>query len=214
MTQGPEIFLVSDGYEQGGDAWFKVRAGTPSSSEFSAILAKGEGRTRRAYMLRLAGERLMGLPEETFKSPAMDRGNQAEPELRSLYMLLTDNIVDRSVGLMRQRGAICSPDGLIGTNGIVQFKSAKPSVLVDLLAKDAFPPGHVAQCQGELWVSDREWTEIAIGWPYPPEKGFPGVPMLIKRAYRDAKFIAELAREVQAFQDELAALVERIRKWG
>ena len=211
---GPEIFLVADGYEQGGEAWFKVRAGTPSSSEFSAILAKGEGRTRRAYMLRLAGERLMGLPEETFKSPAMDRGNQVEPDLRALYTLLTDNIVDRSVGLMRQRGAICSPDGLIGANGIVQFKSAKPSVLIDIIAKDAFPPGHVAQCQGELWVSDREWNEIAIGWPYQAAPGCPGLPLFTKKAYRDAKFIAELAREVKFFQDELDALVERIRKWG
>lgn len=43
---GVEIFNC----EQGSDAWHEARRGIVTASNFSKILAKGEGKTRATYM--------------------------------------------------------------------------------------------------------------------------------------------------------------------
>jgi hypothetical protein len=45
---------------QGSEEWFEERRGCATASMFSAVMAKGEGKTRKAYMLKLAAERLTG----------------------------------------------------------------------------------------------------------------------------------------------------------
>ena len=54
--------------EQNTEAWFRRRMGVPTASQFGAVLAKGEGKTRRTYMLKLAGEILTGKPMEGFSN--------------------------------------------------------------------------------------------------------------------------------------------------
>jgi len=65
---------------QGSPEWFQARLGIPTASCFSQVLAKGEGKVRATYMRRLAGEIITGQSAETFKSEAMERGNQMEAE--------------------------------------------------------------------------------------------------------------------------------------
>jgi len=58
--------------EQGSEEWFKVRAGMPTASEFATVMASGRGggdsKTRRTYMLKLAGEILTGEPKENYSN--------------------------------------------------------------------------------------------------------------------------------------------------
>jgi hypothetical protein len=74
------------------------------------------------------------------------------------------------------------------------------------LLADKFPADHVAQCQGGLWVTGREWIDIVCYYP--------NMPVFIKRAYRDEAYIANLAGEVAKFTDELDALVAKISAYG
>jgi hypothetical protein len=69
-----------------------------------------------------------------------------------------------------------------------------------------FPPEHKAQCQGALWVAEREWIDLAVFWPK--------MPLFVQRAYRDEAYIASLRTAVAAFGEELAETVERVRKYG
>ena len=50
--------------EQGSDLWREARAGLVTASEFSQLLSKGQGKTRRTLMLKKAGERITGNPSE------------------------------------------------------------------------------------------------------------------------------------------------------
>ena len=70
---------------------------------------------------------------------------------------------------------------------------------------DEFPAEHKAQCQGALWVCEREWIDIAVYWPR--------LPLFVKRAYRDEAYIASIAKAVREFNDELAEIVARLRKF-
>ena len=199
--------IIIHNVDQNSDEWHKLRAGIPTASCFSDILAQGEGKTRAKYMRKLAGEIITGQPEEGYRNSAMDRGHAMEDQARNSYALLTDSTPER-VGFVTHEiyRAGCSPDSLIGANGGLEIKTAIPSVLIELLEKDAFPSAHVAQVQGSLWITEREWWDIVVFWP--------GMPMLVKRAYRDVGFLAKLAREVARFREELEQMVERIKARG
>lgn len=191
--------------EQNSDAWLRLRAGVPTASCFGDILAKGEGKTRKSYMRRLAGEIITGEPAETYESEDMRRGRAMEQEALSTYAFTNEVEVTR-VGFVKNGPKGCSPDGLVGSNGLVEAKSKKPSVLIECILRGTFPPEHVAQCQGALWVCEREWIDLICYWP--------GMPPFTVRATRDEPYIATLATEVDRFNQELADMVEKVRQYG
>jgi len=195
--------------EQGSPEWFSARMGIPTASEFSTVMAKGRGgedsKTRKTYMLKLAGEIITGEPMETFTNVHMERGKAMEDEARDLYCFMGDADAMR-VGFIRNGDKGCSPDSLIGEDGALEIKTKLPHLLIELLLKDEFPPEHKAQCQGVLWVAEREWIDIGIYWPK--------LPLFVKRAYRDDGYIANMAGAVSLFNEELAATVEQIRRFG
>lgn len=191
--------------DQGSDEWFKARLGVPSASNFSAILAKGEGKTRKSYMLRLAAEIITGEPGETFTSQAMERGKVMEDEARDLYAFIHDAPLQR-VGFVRNGNVGASPDSLIGTDGGLEIKTQRGDLLIETLFKGDVPSEHKAQVQGNLWVCEREWWDFVGYWPK--------MPLFVKRAVRDEPYIANLASEVDRFNDELQAIVARLRAYG
>ncbi|MHC2481606.1 lambda exonuclease family protein [Rhizobium leguminosarum] len=191
--------------EQGEADWFQCRLGIPTASKFATVMAKGEGKTRSEYMRTLAGEILTGEPAESFSNVHMERGKTMEDEARETYAFLEGVEIQR-VGFIRNGDKGASPDSLLGTNGGLEIKTALPKIQIDRLERDRLPPEHRAQVQGNLWVSEREWWDFCSYWPK--------LPMLTIRVYRDETFIKEMSDEVDRFNDELAALVERIRRYG
>ncbi len=204
--------------DQNSDAWYRVKVGVPSASSFKDILAEGKGLTRKAYMHRLAAERLTGEFSEMYTNGYMEGGHVVEDEIRNAYAFLHD-VEPARLGFVTldDGSAGCSPDSIIGGKGGLEIKSALPNLVVGYIDADRFPAEHKAQVQGNLWIMEREWWDIAIG----PRAGkgaeakiATGVPYFFKRTYRDEVYIAELAAQVARFNDELAALVERIRSYG
>lgn len=189
-------------FEQRSPEWFKCRAGLPTASEFSSVLAKGEGKTRAAYMRKLAAEIITGEPGESFDTPAMERGRRMEAEARDFYAFLSD-VPLQSVGFIKNGNKGCSPDSLIGDNGLLEIKTQRADLLIENLLRKDFPPEHRAQTQGALWVSEREWIDLSIYWPK--------MPSCIFRAYRDETYIKALSDAVDAFNDELQTLVAKLR---
>ena len=196
---------VFTGLEQGSSEWFACRAGLPTASKFATVMAKGEGKTRSEYMRKLAGEILTGEPSEQFSNVHTDRGNAMEDEARETYAFINDAEIQR-VGFIRNGNRGASPDSLVGTDGGLEIKTALPHIQIDRLERNRLPPEHKAQVQGNLWIAEREWWDFVSYWP--------GLPVLTVRVPRDEEYIANLASEIDRFNDELAALVERIRNYG
>lgn len=192
--------------EQGSPEWFNVRAGMPTASEFATVMASGragaESKTRRTYMLKLAGEILTGEPMETFTNVHMERGKAMEDEARNFYAFLRDADPTR-VGFVVNGPKGCSPDSFIGDDGMLEVKTKLPHLMIECLLKDEFPPDHKAQCQGALWVAEREWIDIAVYWPK--------LPLFVKRAYRDESYIKSIASAVEQFNAELHETVAKVR---
>lgn len=195
--------------EQGTEEWFRVRAGMPTASEFATVMACGRGggesKTRRTYMLKLAGEIITGEPTESFTNAHMERGKVMEEEARNWYAF-QHNVEPERVGFIVNGPKGCSPDSLLGPSGMLEIKTALPHILIEKLLKGEFSPEHKAQCQGALWVAEREWIDLVTYWPR--------LPPLVVRAQRDELYIAGLARAVDEFNAELHEVVESIRTYG
>jgi len=191
--------------EQGTPEWFAARAGLPTASKFATVMAKGEGKTRAEYMRKLAGEILTGDPMDSYTNVHMERGHAQEGEARDLYAFVHDAEIQR-VGFIRngQKGA--SPDSLVGSNGGLEIKTALAHIQIDRLERNVLPPEHRAQVQGSIWVAEREWWDFVS---YCPK-----LPLLTVRVRRDEAYIANLAAEVERFNEDLVAMVERIRAYG
>jgi len=195
--------------EQRSEQWFAARCGLPTASEFKAILSKGRGdapsKTRLSYMRRLAGEIITGYPGETFESAAMIRGREMEDEARNFYKFMRD-AEPQYVGFIRNGRKGCSPDSLLGDDGMLEIKTQRADLLIETILKDQFPPEHKAQCQGQLWVAERQWLDLCVY--------FTGMPMFVKRIERDEDYIKELSAAVDAFNEELDAMVEKVRNYS
>lgn len=192
--------------EQGTPEWEAARLGIPTASEFDTVQAKGKGggesKTRRTYLLKLAGEILTGEQMYSFNNDHMERGKVMEDEARNLYAMVTD-LEPVRVGFMRRGNAGASPDSLIGEDGLLEIKTKLAHLQLECILSGEVPSEHYAQCQGQLWISGRQWLDFVSYWP--------GLPLFVKRMNRDELYIAKLRESVDLFNNELAAMVENIK---
>lgn len=192
--------------EQGSPEWFSLRAGMVSASEFSSVLAKGEGKTRAKYLRRVVAERLTGQPSENFSNAHTDRGQAQEPLARIVYEDLTDTLV-KQVGFVQhdERMIGCSPDGLLPDRG-VEIKSVIPSVQVETILRGGYPPEHKAQIQGGLWLTGLKAWDFVSYCPAMPEH----LRCYVFTVERDETYIETLRDEVMKFDAEADRIVAQL----
>jgi hypothetical protein len=192
--------------EQGTPEWHKARLGIPTASKFQTIVAKGRGggesKGRKEYLYKLAGERLTGEPMHHYQNDHMERGKEMEDEARELYSFARQQECQR-VGFIRNASKGCSPDSLIGNDGGLEIKTKLPHLQLEVLDADEVPSEHVAQLQGFLLVTGRQWIDFVSYWP--------GLKLFVKRVHRDEKYIATLKVAIDEFNDELDALVRKFQ---
>lgn len=193
--------------EQGSADWLALRLGIVTCSELDCLLVNGKGEEgfgagAITYMDQLIGERITGEAAELpFSTRATERGHELEGKARELYKARTD-LSYEEVGIILDHGIGYSPDALIGDNGLIEVKTKLPKFQVGVILSGEIPKEHIAQCQGGLWVSGREWIDFISYWP--------GMPLFIKRAYRDEALIARIAERVATFHELLEARMAKV----
>lgn len=193
--------------EQGSDEWFELRRGLITASEFVTVMRQGRKKgepslTRREYMLKLMGERLTGDPMYRYKNDHMERGHTQEPAARDMYAFLTD-LEPKPIGFIKNHGVGCSPDSLIGDDGMLEIKTKLAHLQLEILLSGALPSEHVPQVQGQLWVACRQWCDFVSYCPR--------LPLFKLRVFRDERYIEGIAASVDLFEREMATLMEAIQ---
>lgn len=184
--------------------WFAARCGVPSASNFDKIVTATGAPSKQAekYLWRLAGERITGIAEETYQNAAMLRGIELEVEARKLYELTTGETV-RQVGFcLEDDGYGCSPDGLVGDEGMIQIKCPIMTTHVGYLLNGGPVSDYFQQIQGELLVTGSKWSDLMCYYP--------GMKPSITRIERDEGFIKKLKVELENFIKELEETVKTI----
>lgn len=186
-----------------------ARCGKATASEFASVLAKGQGKTRLAYLRRVVAERLTGKPSETYRNGHMDRGQEQEPFARMAYEAATGNLVEEAEFIAHSSlQAGCSPDGLIGSDGGAEIKSVIPTVQLETILTGGYPSEHKPQIQGNLWITERQWWDFCSYSPDMPEH----LRTYIFRVHRDPAYITQLAAEVTVFLTEVDQLIEKLNE--
>jgi hypothetical protein len=199
--------------QQGTTEWLEARAGIVTSSEFSKVLAKGEGKTRTKYMRQLAGEIITGLPAEGFEGNRhTERGKLMEPAARELLRTRMNKDITE-VGFIRNDDLRmgCSPDGLLGANpdnllefdAGVEIKCCLPDIQIERLLHGGLPSEYRAQVEGSLLVTGAKVWKF-----YSYSTGLPAHIVEVTLSDERREF---LTAELKAFNTELDAMVAQVK---
>lgn len=227
--------MIQHAVQQGSQQWHDLRATIPTASNFDRIItpAKWEptkGDTRRNFQLELLANRIFGIAVGgQFTSSAMEHGREWEPIARAAYEFERGvEIEDGGFFTDDQQRYGASPDGLVGEDGLIEFKNPEnPKVhlaaLLDLLTYETKPEDwtataktgaeitgllrdHWAQVQGQLFVTGRAWCDLVCN--------FSRLPMVVVRVYPNREYHKILNIWLEDFSESLELLVEEAKARG
>ena len=188
--------------EQGTPEWLMARLGLVTASNFKFATSGGVGgadsKTKFSYLCALLSERTTGNLVKRYRNAAMEWGTKNEPAARSMYEFETGSEVDQVGFIKNGEHAGCSPDGLVGDDGMIQIKCQESQNHIANVLKQTCPTVHLKQIQGEMWCCGRLWSDFVSFDPRNPYKD-----IFIVRVHRDEEFIRKLALGVNEFVEEL-----------
>ena len=196
---------------QGTPEWLAARAGSLGASSIGDALAKtktGWGASRGNLHSRLVTERITGKPVETFTNAAMQRGNDLEPQARAMYSFRKGVDVEE-VGIILHpsiKHSHCSPDGMVGADGMVEIKCCGATRHIELLTGSSPEDRYIKQCLWQMACTGRQWVDLTYFHPDFPDE----MQMFVHRVERDESVIADLEAEVSKFLAEVAATVDQL----
>ena len=205
--------MILETATQRDDDWYAARCGKATASRFKdamATLKNGDpAQAQRDYLTELVVERLTQAPAQRFATAAMQWGTEQEAPARAAYEARTGVAVEET-GFIAHDTLLagCSPDGLVDWDGLIEIKCPFNSGVHIETLLGGMPKEHVAQIQGQMWITGRQWCDFVSYDPRMPEP----LQLHIQRIPRDPAFIADLERRVTSFLAEVGAKVEALRR--
>jgi hypothetical protein len=202
--------------EQGTPEWLSARVAIPTGSMFFEArkrLKSGPNKggfttAGKQYAFRLACERISGvaLDEDGFENYAMRRGHELEPTARLLHEEAKGVLVEQVGFITDDQGLFgVSVDGLVGKNGISEYKCfISPAKLMPILI-DGDLSDIMDQVQGGLWITERQWAHFVL---YCPALEPVGKHLTIIEVERDEVYIKELESDLLEFKGLVDHYVE------
>lgn len=198
---------------QGTDEWFAARRGKVTASRIADVIArvsKGWAASRENYKAELMLEILTNTTAVGFVSEAMKWGTEKEPEARAKYSeTIFDTVTETGfVDHPAILGSGCSPDGLVGDDGLIEIKCPNTATFLDILLTENIPQKWLTQIQWQLACTGRKWCDFVCYDPRMPE----GAQIFVKRVDRDDVFITTTEEMVKTFIVELNENVEKVKQ--
>lgn len=206
--------------EQGTKEWLEARLGFVTASRIHDVLTKPrtrgqeESSARRNYKAQIVCEILSGKlsKDDEIETWWMRRGKELEPDARSEYEMRT-GVPVQTCGFVKHPSIPrygCSPDGLVGEDGLIQIKCLNRANHIECLTS-GIPTELEEQMISELAVCvDRKWNDFVS---YHPE--FPAeMRLFVKRVYRKEvlPIIEKMEAEVRLLNADVDLMVESLKK--
>ena len=150
------------------EEWDRWRA-RPTASDFYRFITPAKGQysaQATAYAAVIVAKRL-GVYTEPPPSFWMDWGIEHEPAAKTAYVDRTGRQIEE-VGFCipdHTDAFGCSPDGLVGTDGLVEIKCPAPETLIAYHGAQELPDQYRPQVQGQLLVTGRAWCDFFAWHP-------------------------------------------------
>jgi hypothetical protein len=204
---------------QGSEEWHAARCGLLTASEFKLILTPtlkiAANAKERAHLWELAAQRITNYVEPTYIGDAMLRGHDDEIEARALYAKNYAPVEEVGFVTNDKWGFTlgCSPDGLVGADGMLECKSRvqkyQIQTIVEHYVDGTIPEDFVLQVQGAMLVCDRQWCDL-ISY----SGGLPMAPMRVEADPKIQSAILDAAAKFEARINEVVADYHAALKGG
>lgn len=195
--------------EQGTQEWHDLRRGMVTASVVGRLvtptLKVASNDLSRGLTALLVAERLTGFTEPTWMNDDMFRGVADEPIARDIYSGHYQQAVETGFMVRDDWGFEIgySPDGLVGTDGLIEVKSRRQKKQLQTILADEVPAENMAQLQCGLLVSGRDWID------YVSYCG--GMPLYVKRVKPDIAYMDVIVQAVEALEESAAQMVAAYR---
>lgn len=194
--------------EQGTAEWQALRLGKITGSSFAKLM--GTAAAKEKYLYDRAAEIVTGSrcdSDESACNAHMTRGSEFEEIALMKYTVATLNEVQK-VGFVQLNEFVgCSPDGLVGEDGMVEVKVPDSNnyfrqvLEISCDGVKAIPKDYYVQMQFNMFVCDRKWCDYVL---YNPKHEASGRSLFIQRVERDEKMQSIIASTI----DESVAKVK------
>jgi exodeoxyribonuclease (lambda-induced) len=213
--------MILHNHPQGSEEWLRARAGVITASRFKDARdrlkpAKGEtvGRPSAkclAYAAQVAVERIAKTPiDKAFQSWQMREGQEQEPLARAAYDIETGNIVTEAGLITTDDGLFgYSSDGLIGDPGLLEIKTLLSADVIVRVIGGGDLSEYMDQCLGGLWLTGRQWIDLAL---WAPALEPIGRHLTIHRITRDEAAIDALEADLIDFAAMVGENEGRLRR--
>lgn len=187
--------------EQGTAEWQALRLGKITGSSFAKLM--GTAAAKEKYLYDRAAEIVTGSrcdSDECASSTHMTRGSEFEEVALMKYTVATLNEVQK-VGFVQISEFVgCSPDGLVGDEGMIEIKVPDSNnyfrQILELTANgvDVIPKDYYAQMQFNMFVCGRKWCDYVL---YNPKHEANGKSLFISRVTRDNNMQGAIASIIE-----------------
>ena len=200
--------------EQRSDEWFAARLGKVTASRVADVIAKtktGPSASRENYSTQLVLERLTNKQADSYTNAAMQWGTETEPMARQAYELKRGLFVNETGFVdhptIEMSGA--SPDGLVGTDGLIEVKCPNSATHMETMLTQKVPAKYIPQMMWQMACTGRNWCDFVSYDPRFPEN----LQIFIERVEYDPTYVRMLELEITQFLDEVTKKVEILRKF-
>lgn len=146
--------------EQNTKEWDNIKLGKFSASTSNELLMDKKNKGYKKLIRRLTEERITGKPCENKwdGNQFTERGHELQDVAIERYEL--DSFKDVvPVGVVELNDyVLCSPDGLIDDNGLIQIKCPIFSTQWDYIESEKIPTNYKQQMMFELFVTGRDYN--------------------------------------------------------
>lgn len=196
---------------QRSDEWWRLRAGKPTASEFSKLVTSAgvPSKSLDKYAITLAAEAFAGGPVDAWEGNYhTERGRALEDEAIKLYEFANDvSVVPAGFITNDAETYGCSPDGLVGDDGMVEIKCLKAETHIETMmyfrTKGRIPTKYVQQTQGQMMICHRQWCDLVFYHPV--------LPLLAIRERPSDKFRMAVITELKNVSEERDRVLEIMR---
>ncbi|BAQ84244.1 putative phage-type endonuclease (TIGR03033) [uncultured Mediterranean phage uvMED] len=199
--------------DQASEDWPPLRAGKITGSKLAVIMAnygKAFGSPAKTYAQNIAAERFSGKAiSSTYQNDHMIRGHEQEPLARQEYEELEFCNVDNG-GFFDCGNIGCSPDGLVGKNGIIEIKSVVASTMVTNIKRQNVDPAYRWQCIGNMLFTEADWIDfVSFCDDFPIDKKIFVYRMEAKDYLEEFKMIQSRIEDFENLISEYTELLDR-----
>jgi len=211
---------------QMSDAWWELKRGVPTASNFDKVITPAEGRpsaSQMDFICQLIAERMLLTSNFSHLGPTrpMINGILTEPEARKYYEMETGNVVHEAGFVSTEDGRFgFSPDGLVMTGdgphgekilgdcGGLELKCPEPKTHIRYLIDARLPDDYKAQVHGPLALALIDDSMPFRWWDF--MSYFPGLPPFLIRVKPD-EYTQKLAHELEHFWHKYEKYLEQFK---